>query len=121
MEEDEELDETSKKQASPADRIRPWMFKKGQSGNPAGRPKGVSMKEWAKIYLERMTDDERLDFLDGLDKETVWKMAEGNPVSTSELTGKDGDPINIDITSQLSKVYGPTDKVSGDSEASGST
>lgn len=29
--------------ASPADRIRPFMWKKGQSGNPGGRPRNESL------------------------------------------------------------------------------
>lgn len=59
-----------------------WI--KGKSGNPGGRPKGKTMKEWAKDYLSRMTDEERDEFMDGIPKEIIWKMSEGNPHSTED-------------------------------------
>ena len=94
MADEEMLDDSGDKQASPADRISPWMFKPGQSGNPAGRPPGPSLKEWAKKYLAGLNEEERLDFLAGLNKDTIWEMAEGKAASKEqhEHTG------NLEIT-----------------------
>jgi hypothetical protein len=66
---------------------KPWLWKKGQSGNLKGRPKGKTMKEWAKEYLACMNDSEREDFLAGLPKDIIWKMAEGNPQNATEHSG----------------------------------
>lgn len=57
---------------------RPWLYKKGQSGNPGGRRKGsISMKTYVRNKLLAMTDEEREVFLEGIDKKVLWELAEG--------------------------------------------
>lgn len=72
---------------------KPWLFKKGNPGGP-GRPRGKSLKEYSREYLASMTDEERMEFLEGLPKETVWKMAEGNPATNMDIT-TEGKPMII--------------------------
>lgn len=71
---------------------KPWLWKKGQSGNPKGRPKGKTMKEYVREYLACMTDEERDEFMEGLPKELIWKMAEGNPATNTDITSG-GEPL----------------------------
>lgn len=76
--------------SSRADRVKPWQWKKGQSGNPSGRKAGKSMKEYAKELLAKMTMEEREKFLHGLDKDKIWEMAEGKAKADGDmnLTGE---------------------------------
>lgn len=64
---------------------KPWLWKKGQSGNIMGRPKSKTMKEYAREYLNRMTDTERDEWLDGIDKHKIWEMSEGKAKQDMEL------------------------------------
>lgn len=63
-------------------------FKKGVSGNLAGRPKGKTLKEWRREKLMEMSDDERLEFLKTIPNSEQWRMAEGNPDTKNETTGE---------------------------------
>ena len=76
--------------------LQPYIWKKGQSGNPNGRPPGKTLKEFAREYLMSLPDDEKIEYLASLPTEIVWKMAEGNPANATALTGKDGGPIQIE-------------------------
>ena len=78
---------------------KPWLWKKGQSGNLKGRPKGMTMKEYAKDYLSRLTDEERDEWLEGLPKDIVWRMSEGNPETKTDITTA-GKPI-IQVAKEL--------------------
>lgn len=68
---------TDNQPKSSVEHLRPFQWKKGQSGNIMGRPKGKTMKEYAKEFLQRMTDEERDEWLEGINKDTIWEMAEG--------------------------------------------
>ena len=58
--------------------LKPWQYKPGQSGNPNGLPKGSkSLKQFAQEKLRNMTDEEKEMYLEGLDKDKIWEMAEG--------------------------------------------
>lgn len=82
----EEPDPPRNTKAMRMERLKPYQWKPGQSGNPKGRPDGKSMKEYAKELLAKMTDQEREAFLMGLPKEVIWRMAEGNPTEDRNLT-----------------------------------
>lgn len=54
--------------------------------HPAGRPRGKTLKEFAREMLMSMTDEEKLAYLKTLPAEVVWKMSEGNPHTTTDVT-----------------------------------
>ena len=66
---------------------RPWLFKPGQSGNPGGRPIGSkSLKTFAKEMLLSMNDEEKMEYLKGLDKKVIWEMAEDKAKQGTDIT-----------------------------------
>ncbi len=78
--------------------LKPYLWKKGISGNPNGRPPGKTLKEFAREYLQSLPDDEKVDYLASLPTDIVWKMAEGLPKADVEVTG------NLTISNVLDQL-----------------
>jgi hypothetical protein len=72
------------------EQLKPYQWKKGQSGNSLGRylggKGGKSGKERVKAMISGMTDDEFEEFLEGLSKQDIWEMGEGRADSKTALT-----------------------------------
>jgi hypothetical protein len=100
---EEPVEEPKSSRKGRADHLAPWQFKKGQSGNPLGRTPGKSMKEFAKEYLAGLTDEERIEYFEGMNKADIWKMAEGNPANATDVTSK-GEKLNALTPEQAAKL-----------------
>lgn len=71
--------------------LRPWQFKPGKDwkGNAGGRPKGSkSLKTYVQEMLRDMSDEEKLEYLKGLDKDKIWEMGEGKAKQETEHSGE---------------------------------
>ena len=65
-------------------------FKEGNPGGP-GRPKGKTLKEFARDYYLLKTDAEKIAYIEKLEEKKpgfAWAMAEGNPSTNMELSGQ---------------------------------
>jgi len=82
--------------------LRPYQFKKGQTGNALGRYLGgKSGKERTKAMIASMTDDEFEEFMEGMNKLDIWQMGEGRPDTKTDITTK-GE--KIEFTPAVAKV-----------------
>ena len=58
-----------------------------QNINPGGEPKN-SLKNYVASKLAKMSDEQKDEYIAEMNKENVWKMAEGNPANNTDLTSK---------------------------------
>jgi hypothetical protein len=90
--------------------LYPYQFKKGQVANPGGRPKGMSMKHFAREYLSKMTLKERIAFMSSLDPYDIWRMAEGNPSEDKNIQISVPKPILGGLTQGAGEAIEGVDK-----------
>ena len=75
-----------------------------QSLNPLGRPKGKTMKEYAREYFALKSDDEKrayIEYVEGKKPGFAWEMGEGRPAQDLDIGGKDGQPIQFVIAKEV--------------------
>lgn len=68
---------------------KPWQFKEGNPGGP-GRPKGKTIKERVREWLEENPDDMKafVQHFVKKNKELAWQMLEGRPQQDVTSDGK---------------------------------
>lgn len=68
----------------------------GHSGNPNGRPKGETMKEFSRQWFFQMSNEEKIAYIANIEKVRpgfAWTMSEGNPTEDKNITIKTPTPI----------------------------
>lgn len=86
--------------------LKPYLWKKGQSGNPkGGKSIKRSMKEFVANYLSELSTEDKIEFLQKIDPAFAWRMAEGNPAQDLTSKGEQIIPIPILGDVQINNSY----------------
>jgi len=93
--------------------LAPYQWKKGQSGNILGRPTDTGKAYLAK-KIRAMTDEEKEEFFEGMNKIDIFKMAEGNPETKTDITSG-GKPI-LQISEDVANKHAITPDTKDSSE-----
>lgn len=100
------MEELDKQEVSKPLRNEKGQLLPGQTANIYGRPKGKTLKEYAREYYSLKTDDEKRDYIEKLEEKKpgfAWSMAEGNPETKTDIT-TGGQPI-IQIAGDIARKY----------------
>lgn len=68
-------------------------FGAGNNANPNGRPRGKTLKDFAREYLMALSPEDKLDYLSKVSPDIVWRMAEGNPTEDRNVKISVPQPI----------------------------
>jgi hypothetical protein len=91
-------------------------FAQGTAPGP-GRPKGKTLKEFAREYFMLKTDAEKIAYIENLEKVKpgfAWQMGEGNPDNKTDFNNT-GNPIIV-LSNEVANKYDTPQSTSNDSK-----
>ena len=103
--------------------LKPYQWNKGESGNKGQKKitdkeiEEMSMKQWTRNYLKTLNQKERRNFLKHVRPSLAWRMAEGNPDTSTELkVPQTLTELILDATRPTNPDTGPNQPVQGENK-----